>query len=172
MAIHGLRYLNELCAGLLKEYRKLDDSINMRMNRTSAQFRDRDRAGTTKKGENLDDQACLYVWKELTGALFLYTRTSIFSTWSSDNWKRREDLINYCVNIMDQPTPPTSSGGSPGADATQRRLAEAESYSAEVKKSQIKRELTVEGIIRRRSWEGNTCRNTNMFNTLLKLVYV
>ncbi|TFY61597.1 hypothetical protein EVJ58_g4412 [Rhodofomes roseus] len=30
---------------LLKEYRRLDDSITMRLNRTTAQFRDRDRLG-------------------------------------------------------------------------------------------------------------------------------
>lgn len=51
---------------LLREYRRLDDSITMRLNRTNAQFRDRDRAGTTGKG-NVQDQTCAYIWKELVG---------------------------------------------------------------------------------------------------------
>ena len=51
---------------LMKEYRKLDDSITMRLNRTTAQFRDRDRLGIAGKG-NLQDQACAHLWKELVG---------------------------------------------------------------------------------------------------------
>jgi hypothetical protein len=50
----------------MKEYRKLDDSIAMRLNRTIAQYRDMDRAGLTGKG-TVEDQACLQVWRELVG---------------------------------------------------------------------------------------------------------
>jgi hypothetical protein len=50
---------------LLKEYRRLDDNLNVRMNRTNAQFRDRDREGKCKG--NVQDEACLYVWKSLVG---------------------------------------------------------------------------------------------------------
>jgi hypothetical protein len=57
-----------ILADLLKEYRRLDDTITMRLNRTNAHFRDRDRAGTSTKG-NIQDQACAYVWKELVGEL-------------------------------------------------------------------------------------------------------
>lgn len=52
---------------LLKEYRKLDDTVTMRINRTNAQFRDRDRSGATGKG-NVQEQACAYLWQELVGA--------------------------------------------------------------------------------------------------------
>ncbi len=38
----------------------------MRLNRTTAQFRDRDRLGATGKG-NFQDQACAYLWQELVG---------------------------------------------------------------------------------------------------------
>jgi len=51
---------------LLKEYRKLDDAVTMRINRTTAQFRDRDRLGVTGKG-SVQDQACAYLWQELVG---------------------------------------------------------------------------------------------------------
>ena len=51
---------------LMKEYRKLDDSITMRLNRTTAQYRDMDRTGSAGKG-TIEDQACLQVWRELVG---------------------------------------------------------------------------------------------------------
>ena len=50
----------------MKEYRKLDDSITMRLNRTVAQYRDMDRVGSAGKG-TVEDQACLQVWRELVG---------------------------------------------------------------------------------------------------------
>ena len=50
----------------MKEYRKLDDSIPMRLNRTIAQYRDIDRTGSVGKG-TIEDQACLLVWRELVG---------------------------------------------------------------------------------------------------------
>jgi len=50
----------------MREYRKLDDAIVMRLNRTNARFRDRDREGTGGKG-SVQDQACAYLWKELVG---------------------------------------------------------------------------------------------------------
>lgn len=51
----------------MKEYRKLDDSITMRLNRTVAQYRDMDRIGSAGKG-TVEDQACLQVWRELVGS--------------------------------------------------------------------------------------------------------
>ena len=54
-------------AELLKEYRKLDDAVTTRINRTTAQFRDRDRLGASGKG-SVQEQACAYLWKELVGA--------------------------------------------------------------------------------------------------------
>lgn len=54
---------------LMKEYRKVDDSVTMRMNRTTAQFRDRDRMGMSESTRNSQDQACAYFWMELVGML-------------------------------------------------------------------------------------------------------
>jgi hypothetical protein len=50
----------------MKEYRRMDDTVTMRMNRNQAQFRDRDRLGALTKGD-IQDQACAYFWKELVG---------------------------------------------------------------------------------------------------------
>jgi hypothetical protein len=66
----------ELSLELLKEYRKLDDTVTMRINRTTAQFRDRDRMGASGKG-TVQEQACLYLWQELVGT---HSFTFIF-TW-------------------------------------------------------------------------------------------
>lgn len=47
----------------------------MRLNRSNAQFRDRDREGTGGKG-SIQDQACAYVWKELLGKLLEFVSFS------------------------------------------------------------------------------------------------
>lgn len=57
-----------LAAELMREYRKVDDTVTMRMNRVTAQFRDRDRAGMSEPSRNSRDQACSYFWTELVGA--------------------------------------------------------------------------------------------------------
>lgn len=59
----------------MKEYRKLDDSITMRLNRTIAQYRDMDRIGSAGKG-TVEDQACLQVWRELVGSWVLSHATA------------------------------------------------------------------------------------------------
>jgi hypothetical protein len=67
---HVIVFLLTRRPDLLKEYRRLDDSILMRLNRTDAQFRDRDRLGAAGKG-SVQDQSCIYMWKELVGTKFL-----------------------------------------------------------------------------------------------------
>lgn len=59
----------------MKEYRKLDDSITMRLNRTIAQYRDMDRVGPVGKG-TVEDQACLQVWRELVGPCVYPSKTA------------------------------------------------------------------------------------------------
>lgn len=48
------------------QHRKLDDFIVMRLNRTNAQFRELDRSGSGTG--NVQDQACMHLWKDLVGA--------------------------------------------------------------------------------------------------------
>ena len=59
----------------MNEYRKLDDAISMRMNRTTAQFRDRDREGSAGKG-SVQEQACEYLWRDLVGMLIMIEGTA------------------------------------------------------------------------------------------------
>lgn len=51
---------------IMREYRKVDDGITMRMNRNGALFRDRTREGRSLSGS--DEESCAYFWKELVGA--------------------------------------------------------------------------------------------------------
>jgi hypothetical protein len=48
----------------MREYRKIDDSVTMRLNRTGVQFRERDGRG----GNQLDDGACSFFWAQLIGS--------------------------------------------------------------------------------------------------------
>ncbi|KIJ70575.1 hypothetical protein HYDPIDRAFT_78094 [Hydnomerulius pinastri MD-312] len=119
---------------LLREYRRLDDTITMRLNRSNAQFRDRDRAGISGKG-NIQDQACAYIWKELV-----------------ENWKRRTEIVDYCVNVVDQSMDEKHKllDGQVG-DARAQRKTQAGLFADEVKRNQVHNELSVEKIIRKRS---------------------
>jgi len=52
---------------ILREYRKLDDTITMRLNRANAAMRDQERTQDGLGGENVQNQACAYIWRELVG---------------------------------------------------------------------------------------------------------
>ncbi|KAI0036717.1 caffeine-induced death protein 2-domain-containing protein [Vararia minispora EC-137] len=119
---------------LLNEYRRLDDAIPMRLNRTTAQFRDRDRLGTGSKG-SVQDQACTHLWKELV-----------------ENWRKRTEIVTYCVNVLDRSLEERRAalGQSQGDPATQRRI-QGELFSEETKKNHIHNELVVDTIVRKRT---------------------
>ncbi|THH11935.1 hypothetical protein EW145_g318 [Phellinidium pouzarii] len=120
----------------MREYRKVDDTVIMRLNRTGAQFRDRDRAmvNPSLRGSPEED-ACAYFWRDLIM-----------------NWKRRTEIIQYCVGVMDN-----GIDGKQKAIATENLSSEEQSRiknassTEEVKRSQIHNELAVEAIVRQRS---------------------
>ncbi|KAH8118685.1 caffeine-induced death protein 2-domain-containing protein [Phellopilus nigrolimitatus] len=125
---HNLSLFKEL----MREYRKVDDSVTMRLNRTAAQFRDRDRHAARSTPE---EEACAYFWSDLVS-----------------NWKKRTEIIEYCVNVVD-----TSIDGKRKAienedlnTEAQTRLKRA-SYAEEVMRNQIHNELAVEAITRQRT---------------------
>ncbi|CCL99422.1 uncharacterized protein FIBRA_01440 [Fibroporia radiculosa] len=108
----------------------------MRINRTNAQFRDRDRQGLGGKG-NIEEQACAQMWRELVA-----------------NWKRRTEIVEYCVGVVDQSMDEKRKQlqQEAGDPATQRRI-QGTLFAEEVKRNQVHNELTVERIVRRRSLE-------------------
>ncbi|KAB5595248.1 Tryptophanyl-tRNA synthetase [Ceratobasidium theobromae] len=130
--------LSHFNAELMKEYRKLDDSVTMRMNRNLAQFRDLDRQKSHRNGSQLQDEACLHFWRELVA-----------------NWINRTEIVNYCVAVVDasmEAKRQALAGQDPKLDEN-RRTATA-LYTDEVKRNQMRNELTVEAIIRQRSLDG------------------
>ncbi|EIM85633.1 uncharacterized protein STEHIDRAFT_140204 [Stereum hirsutum FP-91666 SS1] len=139
---HNLSVFKEL----MKEYRRLDDSITMRLNRTNAQFRDKDRLAPSSSGgkmsQTVQDQACLYVWKELV-----------------ENWRRRTEIIDYCVGVVDQSMEQKRTVIQEKEDdpAGQRKIQGA-LFAEEVKRNQVHNELAVEKIVRRRSLDAFTSR--------------
>ncbi|KIJ57055.1 hypothetical protein M422DRAFT_57550 [Sphaerobolus stellatus SS14] len=126
---------------IMREHRKLDDSVTMRLNRNQALFRDREReaaAGTTAAAQ---DEACAYFWSQLVSG-----------------WKARTQIIQYCVDVVDagmEQTKATFEKDSETAvgDAAVERRQRSVLYAEQVKKNQLHNELTVEQIVRTRSIE-------------------
>ena len=118
---------------LLKEYRLLDDRINVRLNRTNAQFRDRDREGKGKG--NVQDDACIYLWKSLVGRLCLRLRVVVCLTPAClENWKRRTEIVSYCVGVVDKSMDEKrQSKQDQASDSSAQRQIQAALYADEVK---------------------------------------
>ncbi|TBU49376.1 caffeine-induced death protein 2-domain-containing protein [Dichomitus squalens] len=128
---------------LMSQYRKLDDTINLRLNRATAQYRDRERRGLAGKGD-VEEQACAQVWRELIA-----------------NWSRRRELVDYCVGVVDQAMEEKQrSIQDAGDDASAQRKARGALYAEEVKRNQIRNELFVENIVRKRAFDAfrSRCR--------------
>jgi len=122
---------------LLKEYRKLDDSITMRLNRANAAVRDqeRDHGGPRPGKGNVQDQACSFLWHELIG-----------------NWNRRTKLVEYCVAVVDRSlNEKRKSIEDQYGDPSAQRKTQAALFAEEVKRNQVYNELAVEAIVRQRS---------------------
>jgi len=66
----------------MREHRKIDDTVTMRLNRNQALFRDRERAGAATTAAQ--DEACAYFWSQLVAG-----------------WKARTRIIQYCVDVVD-----------------------------------------------------------------------
>lgn len=62
---------------LMREYRKVDDNVTMRLNRTVAQFRDRDRMSSgSVTSRRPEDEACAYFWMDLVCAYTLLDKVA------------------------------------------------------------------------------------------------
>ena len=78
----------------------------MRLNRTLAQFRDRDRhlEGSSTRS-NPEDEACRYFRNDLVGEhSYSYVWYTVVKAnhQSLANWKRRTEIIHYCVDIVNE----------------------------------------------------------------------
>ncbi|EKM59167.1 uncharacterized protein PHACADRAFT_249428 [Phanerochaete carnosa HHB-10118-sp] len=126
----------------MNQYRKLDDTITMRLNRTNAQFRDLEREGVVRG--SVQDEVCAHLWKDLV-----------------ENWKRRTDIISYCDGVVDQSMSENRKQlESQETDPVQQRKIQGALYAEEVKRNQVHNELAVEKIVRNRSLDAfrSRCR--------------
>ncbi|KAF5331642.1 hypothetical protein D9611_007679 [Ephemerocybe angulata] len=120
---------------ILKEYRRLDDAIVMRLNRANAMARDQERGqGHDERTENAQSKACLSVWMELT-----------------ENWKRRTKLVDYCISVVDHNLDEKHTAlKEQTEDAALQRKTKSAIYEDEVYRRQVHNELSVETIVRKR----------------------
>ena len=163
---------------MLRQFRAVDDSVTLRLNRVLAQTRENGTSappsllqrhdksfmsssatdlGRTTYGNAVPEQMCLAFWKELV-----------------DLWVRREDTIRYCIEInqqkMEQAHAPRRSISKDDYLDLDRvpvkedprpvlRLSRSEP-EAEFTARQMQNELMVERIIRHRSLEAfkSRCR--------------
>ncbi|KAF9451714.1 hypothetical protein P691DRAFT_723488 [Macrolepiota fuliginosa MF-IS2] len=122
---------------ILREYRRLDDTITMRLNRANATMRDQQREHDSGSRENVQNQACAYLWRELVA-----------------NWKRRTQLVQYCSAVVDQSLKEKREAlQEQSNDHAQQRKTQAAIFADEVKRNQVHNELTVESIVRKRAVE-------------------
>ncbi|KAF5364291.1 hypothetical protein D9756_000635 [Leucocoprinus leucothites] len=122
---------------ILREYRRLDDTITMRLNRANAAMRDQQRELDRGSGESVQNQACAYLWRELV-----------------ENWKRRTQLVDYCTKVVDQSLKEKRETlEEQRGDLKQQRMTQAAIFADQVKRNQVHNELTVENIVRKRAVE-------------------
>ncbi|KAL9712705.1 hypothetical protein Ac2012v2_003942 [Leucoagaricus gongylophorus] len=120
---------------ILREYRRLDDTVTMRLNRANAAMRDQQREHDKSSRENVQNQACAYLWHELV-----------------ENWKRRTQLVEYCTVVVDQSLKEKREALE-SVDPGQLRMIQTAVYADQVKRNQVHNEMTVETIIRKRAVE-------------------
>jgi hypothetical protein len=72
----------------------------MRLNRANASMRDQERLQDTAGSGNVQEQACLSMWRELVGEFLRCSSSPLLR--AIGNWTRRTKLVKYCVYVVDQ----------------------------------------------------------------------
>ncbi|WFD32439.1 hypothetical protein MSPP1_003486 [Malassezia sp. CBS 17886] len=155
---------------LLRQFRALDDSITLRLNRSVSRSRD---LGTSapptllqQHTKEFSSSAATDLGKS-TYAVASETVCAAFWRELANVWMLREDAIHYCaaVNAQHRPAPPPPRGDVDRLDLdaparTPSRSAAQERAQAEFVTRQLHNELAVESIIRRRSLDAfkSRCR--------------
>ncbi|KIY71467.1 hypothetical protein CYLTODRAFT_390454 [Cylindrobasidium torrendii FP15055 ss-10] len=109
----------------------------MRLNRAGAIARDRGRA-TVALGQGAEeDQACLSLFNELM-----------------ESWSRRTKLIKYCIDVAAENIESKQDiAKDQNASFAEQRRAKQEAYGHRVMRDQVRSELSVEVIVRKRAYE-------------------
>ncbi|WVQ97959.1 hypothetical protein IAU59_005079 [Kwoniella sp. CBS 9459] len=126
---------------IVRQYRKLDDQIIIRLNRAQAQLRDQDRISTSGGDKSLGTSSgaeamCLKMWTEMMAG-----------------WAHRQTLLSFCSQTVQanldekkQVLEGTSSAGSSKTPRWERGIREEE-----VLADQLASEEGIEAIIRKRT---------------------
>ncbi|CCU99071.1 unnamed protein product [Malassezia sympodialis ATCC 42132] len=157
---------------MLRQFRAVDDSVTLRLNRAFAHSRDR---GTSLPPSLLMQHDKSYSSSTATdlgrSTYSSVSETMCASIWLDlvDLWTRREDTIKYCMEINAQQAQQAQAAQAPinKEDLLDLDRAQARERSAPIEISrsrgestaefmarQLRNELMVESIVRRRSLEG------------------
>lgn len=124
------------CAELMRQYRALDDSINLRLNRSPALRRSAISDPSTSRDAAKE---CDRFWKELLS-----------------NWMGREEVIRYCVGVLDLKASAVASTVAPLPSAVgeedqlqtiqRKRAAESAVYGLSLRRRMVHDELSGQSI--------------------------
>lgn len=84
----------------------------------------------------MEEQACAQIWRELVGTFGHETLPPphCIDSFSVANWKRRTEIINYCVGVVDQSMDEKRrSLDTEGNDPPQQRQTQGALYAEDVK---------------------------------------
>ena len=138
-------------------------------------MRDKDRIQGHSGTASVQDQACESIWRELVGESSACHRFYGTHISTPANWKRRTQLVEFCVSVVDQSiTDNRNAMESESLDPASQRKIQGDIFAEEVKvclnarippfgllnfsaqRKQVHRELTVEEIVRKRSADGTS----------------
>ena len=110
---------------ILREYRRLDDTILMRLNRANAVVRDHERMHRETGGGSVQDQACASLWRELVGTSWFYW--PMIGIWLLILGTRKLETTHWTVGIL-------LDGCWPSTDWKTKRFGRSRSRSHQQKK--------------------------------------
>lgn len=106
----------------------------MRLNRAGANMRDKDRIQGYSGNASVQDQACESIWRELVGESLASRGLYDIHTPTPANWKRRTQLVEFCVSVVDQSiTDNRNAIESESLDPASQRKIQGDIFAEEVK---------------------------------------
>ncbi|WVR04555.1 hypothetical protein IAU60_001562 [Kwoniella sp. DSM 27419] len=135
---------------IVRQYRKLDDQIIIRLNRAQAQLRDQDRIGQgSGEGSSSGVEAmCFRLWNEMMAG-----------------WAHRQTLLSFCTTTVQSSVDDKKRDLADGGAITQVQAVSAPRWERGIKEEealadQLASEETVEAIIRKRTLDAfkSRCR--------------
>ena len=156
---------------MLRQFRAIDDGVTLRLNRAFAQSRDLGSSSPPSLLQRHDKSFSSSSAADLGRSTYaVVSETMCESIWSELAllWKRREDTIRYCIDINAQTqqqrnAAPLSQDDRLDLDRAKASPIETSEVSlsrgestADFTTRQLRNELSIEAIVRRRSLDGTS----------------